>query len=386
MNSKLFQVKKIRVLDLINTDKSARELLDHRVAQVNATNRYSNAIYCSSGEYVNFLRNRGHEVYVVDTPRGLSPFTLLQSTWKTYRLLAKEKFDIVHTHGTVIGMIGRLAAFLARTPIVVHQVHGFYHHKAMGRVQQHICIAMERLLGFITDKLIIQNQADVQECLARAIAPKGKLVLIGNGICLEDFARQAEPDNDPKIILCVARFEPVKNHMMLLEAARILKARGLAFIIQLVGDGELRETYEAWVSRHQLQNVVHFLGYRDDVPALTTKADICVLVSIKEGLPRAIIEAAAAGRPMIATDVVGNRDALLDGKTALLVPLNDVTALADKIELLLLDTRLRSCLGSEAQEYSRKNFDERVVTSRIIKLYDQLIRYENYGRLPGTQK
>ena len=364
--------KTFRVLDMINTDKSAKELLDHRVTQINNSGIYENAIYCSSGEYVDRLRAKGHAVYVVDTPRGLSPFGILNSTWKTYRLLKKYKFDIIHTHGSVIGAIGRMAAFLARTPVVIYQVHGFHHHDAMNPVKRWLFVQIEKLFTLITDKLLFQNEADVEECLRRQIAPREKIAFVGNGIQLDSFINNIQPNNDPKVILYVARFEPVKNHIMLLEAARILKQRGVSFTLQLIGDGELIDKYKAWVREHELENIVHFLGYRDDVPDLTAKADICVLVSIKEGIPRAIIEAAAAGRPMVATNVLGNRDALVDGTTGFLVPLNDATALADRIEQLLSDAKLRQRIGRQAREYALEHFDEKEVINRIINVYNEV--------------
>lgn len=365
-------MSKLRILDLINTDKSAKELLDHRIAQINKTEGYENAIYCGNGEYVERLRAKGHTIYVIETPRGMSPLALMMSIWKTYRLLRKQKFDIIHTHGSVIGIIGRAAALLARTPKVVHQVHGFHHHDAMNPVQKWIFVQIERLFALITDKLLFQNQADVEECICRRIAPQEKLVLIGNGIQLENFIKNDEPNNELKVILYVARFEPVKNHFMLLKAAQILKERNISFVFQLAGEGELEPTYRTWVREHGLKNVVHFLGYRDDIPSLTAKADVCVLVSIKEGQPRAIIEAAAAGRPMIATDVVGNRDTLTDGTTGFLVPLDDATALADKIEWLLSDAELRALVGLQARKYALKHFDERVVIDKIIDVYNKI--------------
>lgn len=362
----------LRVLDLINTDRSARELLVNRVTQVTQTGRYRNAIYCSGGDYVHRMRAAGHEVHVVDTPRGLSPLAVARAILRTYRLLRRERFDIIHTHGSVIGLIGRVAAWLARTPIVAHQVHGFHHHDAMRPGQRAIYIWVEKVLALLADRLVFQNQADVDECLRRGIAPRRKLALVGNGIQFGAFAPGPEPANDPPIILCVARFEPVKNHGLLLEAARLLAEQGVAFRLLLVGDGELRGQYEGWVREHGLAERVEFLGYRDDVPALTAAAEVCVLPSLKEGLPRAIIEAAACARPMVATNVVGNRDTIIDGVTGFLVPLDDAAAMAGRLAMLLADAGLRRRIGQAALAHARQHFDERAVTERIIALYDEL--------------
>jgi glycosyltransferase involved in cell wall biosynthesis len=359
------------VLDLINTDKSAKELLEHRVTQVNATGRFANAILCGPGEYVDQLRARGLTVHVVDSPRGLSPAAVLRSIWRTFRLLRRERFDVVHTHGTVIGVIGRVAAWLARTPVVVHQVHGFHHHANMKATGRWMSIRVERVMAWLTDELLFQNPADIETCVASRIAPRRKLTLIGNGIQLDAYGNGTLPSNEPPIVLAVARFEPVKNHAMLLEAARRLKERGVVFVLQLAGDGETRSACEAQVREQGLTDVVRFLGYRDDIPALTAGADVCVLTSIKEGMPRAILEAAASGRPMVATDVVGNADALADGVAGYLVPLGDASALADRIAELLADPEKRRTIGRQARAHAEAHFDERTTTERIIEVYDR---------------
>ncbi len=361
----------MKILDLINTDNSAKELLDHRVAQVNATGRHQNDIYCSSGPYVDRLRAKGHRVHAVDTPRGLGLLGLIRAIWTTVRLLRRERYDVIHTHGSVIGLIGRLAAFFARTPWVVHQVHGFHHHPHMRPLARGVFIWVERLLSVVTDRVLFQNQTDLDECRARRIAPERKLVLIGNGVQLDQFQVLGEPSNDPPVVLCVARFEPVKNHGLILEAARLLKERGLKFLLKLAGDGETRADCEAWAAEHSLTDCVRFLGYCDDVPGETARAEVCTLVSIKEGIPRAIIEAAACGRPIVATDVSGNRDGIVDGVTGYLVPLNNAAALADRIQTLMADPDQRATIGRQARAHAEAHFNERVVTERILEVYEQ---------------
>lgn len=373
--------RRYRVLDMINTDRSAKELLDQRVLQINATGRFQNEILCSGGEYVGMLRAKGHTVHVVDAPRGLSPLKLLAGVWKTYRLLRRRRIDLVHVHGSVIWLMGVLAAALARRPIVVAQVHGFHHHESMSSLEKKLWIHCQRFLCFMADTLLFQNQGDIEECRRGRIAPAGKCVLVGNGVQLDWFPVREPPDNDPPVILCVSRLEPVKNHTQLLQAARILRHRGASFLINVVGEGYKRPDYEAWVRDNGLTDFVRFLGYRDDVPELTAAADVCVLTSVKEGLPRAVIEAAVCGRPMVATDVLGSRNAIVNGQTGFLVPLNDATALADRLQTLLTDKGLRHRLGQTGRRYALEHFDERAVTDRIIELYDRISRpWDRSGR------
>lgn len=362
---------KYRVLDFINTDECARELLSYRVAQVNEGDTYANDICCADGRYVASLRERGRTVHIMNTPRSLSPFRLIGAIVATFRLLRRERYDIIHTHTSVPGMVGRVAACLARTRFVVHQFHGFHHHDGMPTLKRRLFVSVERVLVWFADKVLFQNEKDRDECLRHRIAPRRKMVVIGNGVQLTRFRSLPEPDNDPPVLICVARLEPVKNHMMLLEAARILKDRGVPFVLNIVGGGELMPEYREWLRAHGLEPDVHLLGYRDDVAELITQANLCVLVSIKEGLPRAIIEAGASARAMVATDVIGNRDALVNGETGLLVPLDDSAALADAVQELLEDSDRRKAIGRQARAHAEQHFDERVVTERIIEVYDR---------------
>lgn len=365
---------RVRVLDLINTDKSARELLDRRVSQINSSDRFENAICCNAGEAVDDLRARGHRVFVVSTPRGLSPVQLTSSVWKAFRLLRRERFDIVHTHGTVIGVIGRMAAFLARTPIVVHQVHGFHHHEHMSAWTRRFSIWIERLMGWVTDRCLFQTPADRDQAVRIGIARADRCSVIGNGVDLSVFHPVQGPPHSPAVIFCAARFEPVKNHGLLLQAVEILQDRAVGFHLKLAGEGEEQSRWEQWVHARGLGDKVAFLGYRLDIPALTADADICVLTSIKEGVPRAIMEAGACARPMVATDVSGNRDALQHGRTGFLVSLESPEQLADRLEELLKDKTLRVELGNNALSYALEHFDEKKVVERIMVDYDEAIQ------------
>lgn len=362
-----------RVLDMINTDHCAKELLEHRVAQVNGTGRYQNEICCSDGPYVERLRAHGHTVHVVNTPRSLHPVRLAGAIRDTYRLLRSRDYDIVHSHAQVVGLVARTAAWLAGTPVVLHQVHGFHHHDQMPPLKRWTFAQAERVLALLTDRLLFQHQGDVEECTRSRIAPPHKQVVIGNGIQLEPFDRRGAPQADPPILLSVCRLEPIKNHAQLLEAARILKSRGVRFVLQLAGQGALRARYEAHVRGTGLESCVEFLGYRDDIPALIERASICLLTSVKEGLPRALIEAAACARPVVATDVIGSREVVVDGVTGFLVPLHDAVALADRIERLLTNAELWRRMSEQARAHAWRQFDERVIAERILALYDEVL-------------
>jgi glycosyltransferase involved in cell wall biosynthesis len=363
-----------RILDVINTDSAARELLDYRIAQTNRDPRFVNDIGCGDGENVAWLRGRGHTVHVLAVPRGLSPAAVVSSIAEATRLFRRERYDVVHLHGCLVGVIGRIAAVLAGTPHVVYQAHGYHHHDHMPPFERWFFVTAERLLSPLAERHLFQAPADVDETVRERIAPIEKLVVVGNGIQLDRFETDRAPDTDPPVVLYVARMEAVKNHPMLFRAARRLRDRGVAFKIRLVGDGELRPDYQRLVAAEDLSRHVEFLGYRTDVPDLIARASVCVLTSWLEGVPRAIIEAGAVGRPVVATDVVGTRSILDDGATGFLVPYDDDGALADRLAQLLTDEPLRRRMGARARERALRDYDERVVVDRIKRVYAEVLQ------------
>jgi len=365
--------RKLRVVDVINTDWSARELLDHRVRQANESGRFENEILCAVSDHAEGLRKGGHTLHAVPVPRDTSPLGMLRAIFSARRVFRRRRVDVVHVHGTTAWVVGAVAARLARVPLVVAQVHGFHHHENMRPAALRAVLFCERLLCALADRLLYQNPADIEECRRHRLAPDRKNRLIGNGVQLDAFEASPPPDGDPPVVLCVSRLEPVKNLPLLIEAARVLRDRGRRFVVQLVGQGELRPELESLVERYDLSEFVQFLGYRTDVPQLTAAADVCVLTSLKEGLPRAIIEAGACARPIVATDVIGSRDAVVDGETGFLVPLGDAEALADRLERLLADRELRHRMGRSSRAHAEASFDERRVTERILEVYEDAL-------------
>ena len=178
-------------------------------------------------------------------------------------------------------------------------------------------------------------------------------------------------------MLCVGRLEPVKNQPMLFAALERLRAHRP--LLWLVGDGPLQAQYEAEVARRGLADGVQFLGYRYDVPELTAAADVVVLPSVKEGIPRALMQASAVGVPVVATDVKGSREVVVDGRTGYLVPLNDVPALADRLAALFDSPALRGELGAAGAAHAREHFDEQRVVERLVGIYRTALAARGLG-------
>jgi len=368
-----------RILDIVNTDHAALHFLAYRVSWINRHTEFQNDVICSPGPHLQRLALREASVTAFDIPRGLSPASVGSLLVRLVRHLRRTRYTIVHTHNSITGAVGRVAARIARVPITIHTTHGFHFHEHMGRLERLPYIAAERWLARCCDLLLCQNREEMHDIARFGIRPRLGVHFVGNGINLKGFRpRPALPQNPRPIVLFVGRLEPVKNHPMLFRALELLKARYNP-VVWLVGEGPDRARYEADVQRLGLADMVQFLGYRYDIPELTAAADVVVLPSIKEGIPRAVMQAMAVGVPVVATDVKGTREAVVDGETGFLVPLGDEQALADRMSRLFDSAELRRELGGKAVERAQAEFDEQAVTERLVDIYRHALRARGLG-------
>jgi glycosyltransferase involved in cell wall biosynthesis len=364
-----------RILDIVNTDHAALHFLAYRVNWINRNTEFRNDVICSPGAHFGRIALPGTTVTPFDIPRGLSPFGLAGLTARLVRHLRDNRYTIVHTHNSITGAVGRIAARIAGVPLTIHTTHGFHFHENMGRLRSFPYIAAERLLARCCDVLLCQNQEELDDIRRLGLVPRQGVYHVGNGIDLSQFRpRASAPQNTRPVLLCVGRLEPVKNHAMLFRALAALRTRPNPPILRLVGEGPYRARYEAEVARLGLADSVQFLGYRYDVAELTAAADVVVLTSIKEGIPRALMQAMAIGVPVVATDVKGSREVVADGRTGFLVPLGDDRALTDRITRLLDTPALRREFGARGVERVRRHFDEEQVVSRLVDIYRETLR------------
>jgi len=356
------------VLDIVNTDHAALNFLVHRIGLINQRSNFSNDLVCSRGPHLARVALGAGAVTAIDIPRRAAPLGILRLLLRLVRHLRTHPYAIVHTHNSITGAVGRIAARLARVPITIHTTHGFHFHEHMRPAARLPWVTAERWLTRCCDVLLAQSREEFAEIRRLGLRPRLGVHHVGNGIDLRRFRpRPAPPRNARPVVLVVGRLEPVKNHVMLFRALAHLRTRRPA--VWLVGEGACRARYETQVARAGLADVVRFLGYRYDIPELTARADVAVLTSHKEGLPRALMEASAVGVPVIATDVKGSREVVRHGETGLLVPLGDHAALADALARLLASPRLRREMGLRGVEHVRQHFDEERVADRLVDIY-----------------
>ena len=331
------------------------------------------------GRLAELVEQSGMRVQPVQSFRQpIRPWQDLLTLWALWRLCRRERYTIVHTHNSKAGFIGRLAARLAGTPIIIHTVHGFAFHGQEPWWRRRLFIALERFAGRWCDQFIMISQPLIEWAVHERIAPRNKMVKIYSGIELEHFQQPVEVSQlrrelgwptDTILIGEVAKLWPGKGHDVLLRAfARVHRTVPQARLV-FIGEGEERPALEHLTRSLDLMPYVRFLGFREDIPQWTHALDIAVLPSLFEGMGRAVLEAMACGKPVIASRVGGLVELVKDGVTGLLIPPSDVEALTKALARLLQDASLRATMGHVGQRHVTHQFDARVMSQSILQVY-----------------
>lgn len=296
--------------------------------------------------------------------RALHPLKDLVALWRLWRFLRRGRWDVVHTHSSKAGILGRLAARMAGVPHVVHTVHGWGFTPGQSAPVHALYVFLEWLCAFCCDTLVVVAGVDREDGLARGIGRASQYRLVRSGIEVEAYrdvattaaearARLGLP-GDAFVVGCVGRLSPQKAPLDMVEGfAALARARPDARLV-LVGDGPLRAEVESRVAALRLDGRVHLPGLRRDVPELLRAFDVFALASRWEGLPRVFPQAMAAGLPVVATRVDGAADAVEDGVTGRLVEVGDAAGLGRALLELAADPERRRRMG----EAGRARVDE----------------------------
>lgn len=292
--------------------------------------------------------------------REIRPLADLRALWDLYRLM-RRGYDVVHTHTSKAGVLGRVAARLARVPLLVHTPHGHVYHGYGGKLRSRLFVWVERVLGRWTDVLVALTESERREHLAEKVGRAEQWCVIPSGVEIERYRKPTAlrrsdlgvPDRS-FVVGCVARLVPVKGIEDAITATAQLVDRTPPVHLVLVGDGPQRAACQKLAGQLGLQERVHFLGLRRDVPDLLPLFDLLVLPSRNEGMGRVLVEAQAAGVPVVATRVGGVPDLVSEGETGRLVPPGDPAALAAAIRSLAGDratvARMRNAARARVAE------------------------------------
>ncbi len=313
--------------------------------------------------------------------RRLSPAKDLRVLWEVFRLIKRERVTLVHTHTSKAGILGRLAAWLARVPIIVHTPHGHIFYGYFGRGLTAFFVGLERLAARLTDRIVVLTERGVEEHLARGIGRREQFRVIPSGVDLERLRRGAPSweaartrlgvASETRLIVGVGRLEPVKGFHVLVRALPLILQAVPSARVLLVGEGSLRPALLAEARALGVAERLGITGAREDVAPFLAAADLVVAPSLNEGMGRALVEAMALGRPLVATRVGGIPAVVMDGETGRLVPPDDPSALARAVAELLESPALRQRMG-EAGRRRAEQFSLAVMEARLLDLYREL--------------
>jgi glycosyltransferase involved in cell wall biosynthesis len=312
------------------------------------------------------------------------------------RLIRRERPQIVHTHTAKAGTLGRLAAWLAGVPVVVHTYHGHVFRGYFSPARTRFFVAVERWLARRTDRLLAVSPQVRRELLELGIGTPEQVAVVPLGLDLDPLVagdtaagggprRELGIDPAAPVVAIVARLVPIKAHEVFFAAASIVSGRRPDARVLVVGDGERRAELEALVERLGLGPVVRFLGWRGDLPAIYRDVDVVVLTSRNEGSPVSLIEAMAAGRPVVATCVGGVPDLVEHGVNGCLVEPDQPAAVAEAVLALLQDRGRRVALGDAGRRRVYPAFAAERLLRDIDALYVSLLeRKRPRARIAGA--
>lgn len=315
--------------------------------------------------------------------RKIDPIRDMIALLSIWRLIRKVKPHIVHTHSSKAGILGRLAAWLARVPLIIHTPHGhvFYGHFPPG--QSKLYLSLEAAFDNITDRTIALTSGECEDYVRLSVSSRKKLVKIHSGVSLEKFKN---PGGNPKeikaaiglgaddlVVGTIGWLLPIKGPVYLLEALQLLWPQHPNTNLIYIGKGELESRLKELAAETGIYEKVRFLGWRDDVHRILPIIDIFVLPSLNEGMGRAVVEAMAAGKPVVASRTGGIPDLVVNGTTGYLTEPGDPDGLANAIGRLLDNPVLRRQMGQEGRKRCTL-FSEKLMIAKVAELYKELLK------------
>ena len=377
--------KKIKLLHVI-THLPIGGAQDNTLYTVELLNKdkYDISLSCNlNGDLVSRAKKVKH-LKLYDVPnlrREVSIINDIRAFLYLYKLIKKENFTIIHTHSSKAGFLGRVAAMLNKTPIVIHTIHGFAFHDYMNSFKKNIFIYLEKLSAKWTHGLVTVSNLNKKKVVDLGIAPIEKLKNIYSGIDLtlfineknDQFRKELNLDSNHLLLGSVGRLSNQKDPITMIEAFCIVIKRFPSAHLTLVGDGELRDEILIKIDQLQLNGRVHLTGNKNDPWKIYHSLDLFIMSSIYEGLGRSITEALSCGVPVVCTSVEGVPEIVRDNETGILVPPKDPSALAAGIIKSLNDMDNARKMAEEGRKFVNENFDVKKMVDDIDTLYDTLL-------------
>jgi glycosyltransferase involved in cell wall biosynthesis len=314
----------------------------------------------------------------------IAPLADLLTLAQLVRLMRRERFTVVHTHCAKAGLLGRVAAWLTRTPVVVHTFHAFAANDFTSAPRRLLYTFLERCVRRLADRYVAVSPRVAREAVERRLAPPGRIEVVPSAVQLADIPQDADPDiraelgipDGVPVVGTVGRFCHQKAPLDFVRMAAIVKRARPDVAFVMVGDATLERISLEQEARDEAARLgvdIVFTGFRSDAPHITAALDVFVISSLYEGLGRALTEAMASGRPIVATAVNGVPDLVEPGATGLLARPGDPVGLAQCVLWLLAHPEEARLMGAQAQARVMAVFAPERMCGLLDAIYSQLL-------------
>jgi glycosyltransferase involved in cell wall biosynthesis len=386
--------KRKRVLHIVGDSKfGGGSVIIFRIAQMAQENGYDVDVLTTDPVFQKLLLENGIGVVNLDVIwREISLLKDFGGLLKLAKYLRGEKYDLIHTHTSKAGFVGRLAAKLAGVPAIIHTVHGFSFHEESSRLALRVYSTLERIAAHTCDRLVTVSEFHRRRALDLGISSADKVVAVPNGIPLDRVRVTGCPNAvreelgiapNTVMLLALGRLASPKGFPDLLQSLPYIKrSTDAAFKLVFVGTGPMEAELKELTTKLGLEDRVIFSGFRSDIGTVLAASDIVVLPSLWEGLSIAVLEAMAAAKPIVATSIGSNMEATNNGEAALLVPTKNPEAIANAVVEFIRYPSKRLTKSMKAKERFLKHYAE----SRMLESY--LVEYESLlqGTAPAEQE
>lgn len=320
---------------------------------------------------------------IVENPhllREINPWHDIMAYFSLKKFFLSRSFDVVHTHSSKAGIIGRAAAWSAKVPFVTHTVHGQAFHRYEKPWKNFIYKASERWAAKRCHKIYAVAQAMIDQCIEAGIAPASKYKVVYSGMELEPFL-ESKPDEslkkeldipeNSKVIGTIARLFPLKGYEYFIPVATEISDKYPEAHFLIVGDGIMTDDIKKQIKELGIEDRFSFAGLvpPNEIYRYAALMDILAHFSLREGLPRAVVQALASGKPAVAFNLDGSPEAIIDGKTGFIVEPEDIKGAAEALSKLLSDSALSERLGKNGKDFVSKNWDWRLMCEILEKEY-----------------
>jgi glycosyltransferase involved in cell wall biosynthesis len=311
----------------------------------------------------------------------------IRALFKLVRIIRRNRYHIVHTHTAKAGMLGRLAGFIVKAPLVIHTLHGSTFHESLSPWRRRWYRFLERMAAAATTQFVTVGEDLRSIYLDARVGQADRYITIRSGFQLQRFQLSEQEvkqrsrrmrgsldiSDQEAVVGTAGRLEARKGHSYFLQTAQQVLQHHPQVTFLLAGEGPANRDLIELARRLGIEQRVRFLGYRYDIEDVMAAMDVFVLTSLWEGLPRVLVQAAALGKPIVTFEIEGVREVVVDGDNGYVVPLRDVTGLADRVAWLVKDRTTARQMGERGRQRVTAEWDVQTMVHRISELYRHLL-------------